>query len=60
MEPLRTVRENLHLSKIEVVMVHKVRREKEREAKSLFIVRLSAIQKVIIVNRRGEEGASYS
>jgi hypothetical protein len=41
-------------------MVHKVRREKEREAKSLFIVRLSAIQKVIIVNRRGEEGASYS
>jgi hypothetical protein len=59
MEPLGTMRENLHLSKIEVVMVHKLMGEKERVAKSLFRVRLSAIQKV--VNRiRGKEGASYS
>ena len=54
------MRENLHLSKVEVVMIHKLMGEKERVAKSLFMVKLSAIQKVMVNRIRGKEGTSYS
>jgi hypothetical protein len=60
MKPLGTMRENLHLSKVEVVMIHKLMGEKKRVAKSLFMVRLSAIQKVMVNRIRGKEGSSYS
>lgn len=49
MKTLGTVRDkdNRHLSRIEVVMVHELMEEKVREARSLFIVGVSAIEEII-------------
>lgn len=49
MKPLGTVRDkgNRHLSRVEVVITHELVEEKMREAKTLFIVRVSAIQEIM-------------
>lgn len=50
--PMKTLgavrdKDNRHLSRIEVVMVHKLMEEKVREARSLFIVGVSAIEEIM-------------
>ena len=49
MKTLGTVRDkdNRHLSRIEVVMVHELMEGKVREARSLLIVGVSAIEEII-------------